>query len=62
MRCPATAKVPNGGAPRFFGQLRGASVSKIIATPFFGQVQMVVMLSGPGYDFRQGIQRGVIQG
>ncbi len=29
---------------------------------FFGQVQMVVMLSGPGYDFRQGIQRGVIQG
>lgn len=45
MRCPATVKVPNGGAPRFFGQ-----------------VPMVVMLSGPGYDFRQGIQRGVIQG
>ena len=40
-----------------------ADLSEISEPPrFFGQVQMVVMLSGPGYDFRQGIQRGVIQG
>lgn len=62
MRCPATAKVPNGGAPRFSDSYEAHLSQKSLPHRFFGQVQMVVMLSGPGYDFRQGIQRGVIQG